>query len=171
MNIYNEIQNPINNDETLKKIIEIYAKCEGQHSDFYKSIIESTDKEHIGQWIPQDENVLFSMLFNTWKENIVKLTPQKFQKLYGHKGNFNDKDFRELQNYLSSISDISTTEEFESIMHQEHGNELLDKAIKKYTFEVKQGSLFDKWHYIDSSKSEQIKNIEEVRTWLKKMLM
>lgn len=152
MNIYNEIQNPINNDETLKKIIEIYAKCEEQHSDFYKSIIESTDKEHIGQWIPQDENVLFSMLFNTWKENIVNLTPQKFQKLYGHKGNFNDKDFRELQNYLSSISDISTTEEFESIMHQEHGNELLDKAIKKYTFEVKQGSLFDKWHYIDSSK-------------------
>lgn len=28
MNIYNEIQNPINNDDTLKKIIEIYAKCE-----------------------------------------------------------------------------------------------------------------------------------------------
>lgn len=152
MNIYNEIQNPINNDDTLKKIIEIYAKCEERHSDFYKSIVEATNKEHIGQWFPEDENVLFANLFNTWKENIVKITPTNFQKLYGHKGNFNDKDFRELQHYLNGISDISTMEEFEQIMHQEHGNELLDKAIKKYTFEVQQGSLFDKWHYIDSAK-------------------
>lgn len=152
MNIYNEIQNPINNDDTLKKIIETYAKCEEKHRDFYTSIMQGTDKEHIDQWFQSDEDYLFAVLFNTWKENITKITPIKFQKLYGHKGEFYDKDFRELQNYLEGISDISTKEEFDQIMHKKHGNELLDKAIKKYTLEVKQGSLFDKWHYIDSAK-------------------
>ena len=152
MNIYNEIQYPINNDDTLKKIIETYAKCEEKHRDFYTSIMQGTDKEHIDQWFQSDEDYLFAVLFNTWKENITKITPIKFQKLYGHKGEFYDKDFRELQNYLDGISDISTKEEFDQIMHKKHGNELLDKAIKKYTLEVKQGSLFDKWHYIDSAK-------------------
>ena len=132
MNIYNEIQNPINNDDTLKKIIETYAKCEEKHRDFYTSIMQCTDKEHIDQWFQSDEDYLFAVLFNTWKENITKITPIKFQKLYGHKGEFYDKDFRELQNYLDGISDISTKEEFDQIMHKKHGSQNIRRYYSKW---------------------------------------
>lgn len=153
MKLYNDIKNPLEDDETLKKIIETYSRCEEKNSNFYSEIMQLTKKDYNGRWRVADEDALKSALFNKWKRNIVNMTSKQFEEFYGRKGNYNDSDFQELKNYLENTSDISSKQEFDKIMHESHNNQLLDEAIKKYTFEMSTKSGWvDNWVYINSRK-------------------
>lgn len=153
MKLYNDIKNPLEDDETLKKIIETYSRCEEKNSNFYSEIMQLTKKDYNGRWRVADEDALKSALFNKWKRNIVNMTSKQFEEFYGRKGNYNDRDFQELKRYLENTPDISSEQEFDDIMHEPHNNKLLDEAIKKYTFELTTRSgWLDNWVYINSRK-------------------
>ncbi len=163
MNLYNDIKNPLEDDETLKKIIETYSMCEEKNSNFYSKIMELTKKDYNGRWRVADEDALKSALFNKWKRNIVNMTSKQFEEFYGRKGNYNDRDFQELKRYLENTPDISSEQEFDDIMHEPHNNKLLDEAIKKYTFELTTRSgWLDNWVYINSRKLAE-KNTSDVK--------
>lgn len=155
MDIYQNVQSPIEDLGNLKRIIQIYSNSAKEGYNFYSELVQTTEKKYANQYIQENSDALMSGIFNIWKNNIINMTLDEYKIFYDGKGNFSDRDFCALKKYLSTIDDVKTSEEVENIMQIGHNNTELDNAIKKYTFEVKQGSLFDKWNYIDSKKLVQ----------------
>ena len=62
MELYENIDNPISSPEVIKKLIELYATCNG---NFYSRLTKSTIKAHTrGEHYKADADIFYSMLFN-----------------------------------------------------------------------------------------------------------
>ncbi len=155
MDLYNSVQSPLDDLDKVKKIIEVYSKSDKDGKDFYKNLVHLSDKKYDGRTSQESVDLLNSMLFNLWKANIVEMNADKYKNFYSGKGNYQDNDFQKLRKQLSLIDDVSTEEEVENIINQFKDNPQFSEAYKKYKYTVNQGSLFDKWLYVDSAKLGQ----------------
>ena len=66
-----------------------------------------------------------------------------------------DKNAKSKALWVVDSDDVSTEEEVENIINRLKANPQLSDAYKKYKYTVNQGSLFDKWLYVDSGKLGQ----------------
>lgn len=76
MQLYNQIKNPLDDETTLEKLVEVYAKSssDGFKSDFYSKLVKSVSKEHTkGLHYSIDADEFYSILFNKWKNTIDTL--------------------------------------------------------------------------------------------------
>ena len=155
MDLYKSVQSPLDDLDKVKKIIEIYSKSSKNGKDFYKNLVELSEKKYAGRTYQESVDKMNSVLFNVWKTNIVEMNEDEYKTFYSGKGNYRDSDFQKLREQLSLIQDVSTEEEVESIINSLKNNPQFSEAYKKYKYTVNQGSLFDKWLYVDSAKLGQ----------------
>lgn len=155
MDLYRSVQSPLDDLDKVKKIIEIYSASDKDGKDFYKKLVYLSEKKYSGRTFQKDLDDFNSLLFNLWKANIVDMTEDEYNSLYLGKGNYQDIDFQKLRKHLSLIDDVHTEEEVENIINKLKDNPQLSESFKKYKYTVNQGSLFDKWIYVDSGKLGQ----------------
>ena len=133
--LYNQIQNPIDNPSVIEKLIKSYAKSNNDSSGFYNNMLMMTEKEYKkGEHFPKDFNTFYSMLFNMWKNNIVSMKEETFIQLY-KEGTLN-KDFVKLRKYLKEIPDVTTKEEADNILYGIKDNKEINKIIRRYNYDV-----------------------------------
>ena len=84
MELYNQIQNPINDPQIMEKLIEIYANS-SEIGGFYTKVTKIVKKEYKkGEHYIEDADKFYSMMFNKWKNNIVTMSKDELYRLgYG----------------------------------------------------------------------------------------
>ena len=94
--IYKKIENPLNDDEVVRKLIEGYSDELGTKK-YYKKLTEvyHDQKKYIGINV-KDKDKFVSELFNEWKNDITLNISDDEIKNYG-------KDFSNLREFLKNI--------------------------------------------------------------------
>lgn len=141
MELYNQIQNPIDDPQVIKKLITAYANSSGNWSGFYNQLIKTVKK----QWVSEkhyaaDRDKFYSMMFNKWKNNIVAMTRAK-PDVYV-------QDFTKLGEYLKDVPDVSTQKETHDVFFGSKNDKELEDAIKKYRW-TKLGE-YSSWRHVCS---------------------
>lgn len=155
MDLYNSVQSPLDDLDKVKKIIEIYSKSDKDGKDFYKNLVHLSEKKYSDKIDQNDIDSFNSLLFNVWKSNIVDMSEDEYNSFYAEKGTYQDKDFQDLREYLSSIKNVSTEAEIDEIIEKLQKNPKYSKAIEKYTYILEQGKSLQRWLYVDSGRLAQ----------------
>lgn len=174
VDIYNSIQNPLDNKDTLLSLLDIYldnekrnVNRENRNQRFFnrsQHFYTSKSNKHISKYYPSIRDDLYSELFEIWKNNIINMTQEKYSEIYGDRGNFNDSDFKELVTYLNEIPTPTTYNEVVSIINNKVKNPLLNQAMSKYSFTTEDYSNFlSSWTHITSSKLAESNNSKNIK--------
>jgi hypothetical protein len=144
MELYNKINNPLDDPSVIDKLIQTYAKS--SLGGFYGGLVKMVEKKDKGQYYIKDADIFFSMMFNQWKKNVVEMTKERFIELAnrGHYGN----DFIRMRNYLKKVEDITTEKESKAILNC-YQDEDLARAFEKYGWSPL--NFGDTWHHVISS--------------------
>lgn len=79
---YNQIQNPLNNQDVLSKLLDVYATSFGSMWEFYGKLTQTVEKKHNkGEYYRADADKFYAMLFNKCKNSIVAMTKEEFIEL------------------------------------------------------------------------------------------
>ena len=135
MNLYNQINNPIDDKEIIKKLIRIYSNISRGYSSFYWKLIECTNKNYRQRQFNKADFEEFSiMMFNKWKNSVVKIENDEFRKLM-EQGIYQE-DFLKMQNYLRNIPAPKTLQEVNNILFNDKNNRELQIALEKYRWDA-----------------------------------
>ncbi|MBP3800716.1 MAG: hypothetical protein J6I85_01600 [Clostridia bacterium] len=155
MDLYNSVQSPLDDLDKVKKIIEVYSKSDKDGKDFYKNLVHLSEKKYSDKIDQNDIDSFNSLLFNVWKSNIVNMSEDEYNSFYSEKGTYQDNDFQDLRDYLSSIKNVSTEAEIDEIIEKLQKNPKYSKAFEKYTYILEQGKSLQRWLYVDSERLAQ----------------
>lgn len=122
---YNQISNPLDNEETMEKLITAYSK----NGSFYNQLTY-IGKKHSGKYSPQSSDSLYSFLFNLWKKYITSMSEHNQNVLLEHK--ILDDDFKVLQEYLKDIPNVKTKKEADDILF--YNKDKIQPIIDKYRY-------------------------------------
>ena len=145
LELYNKSINPLDDDKILAEIVQAYIlKGKFGFWSFYYEIEEiGTEGKKADHPKKKEKDLLWSVLFNIWKDNILnhndKINPQKYN---GH--------FNELVQTLKGIPDISTYAELCSIVEKY-------PVISKYGIMPSGDRL---WNFVLSKNITGIKEID-----------
>lgn len=131
MELYNQIENPIDNPKVIEKLITVYANSSKGLGGFYGQLTKTVSKEYNkGEYYQKDADRFYAMMFNKWKNSIVAMTKDEFVELY-KQGSY-DQDFIKMRNYLRTVPDVSTMQEANDIFFSKKGDNDLEDALEKY---------------------------------------
>ena len=133
MELYDQIHNPIDDQNVIKKLIDAYAK-QG-YSGYYGQLTKIFYKEIPDQYVVNDRDEFYSMLFNKWKNNILAMTKKQFDNQKKYDDDCYGADFIKMRDYLKNISDVSTAKEAKEILHGDKGDIELEEALEKYDWQ------------------------------------
>lgn len=131
MELYDRIQNPLDDPTVIEKLIQAYSKSE--LGLFYNKLTKTIDKKYNGQYYAEDGDRFFSMMFNQWKNNVISMTKERFIELR-NKGSFGN-DFIKMREFLKTLSDVTTMKEANDILDGNNDREIAD-AIEKYNWKA-----------------------------------
>ena len=122
--IYEKIENPLNDDEVIKKLIEGYSDELGT-KQYYKKLTEvyRDQKKYTGINV-KDKDKFVSEIFNEWKNDITKNISDKDIKSY------NNQDFARLRECIKNIPDIKDFKENLKVFNSLKKLDKLDKLDK-----------------------------------------
>lgn len=132
--IYKGMKNPIEDMDTMQRLIKAYAESYPGHQGLYQKLTtpkRKTDDER--KHYVHDKDDFDSLLFNEWKKNILATTEAEYE-MHKKNGTYSE-DFKKVRNYLKTIPDVHTSEEVRHIIYGKKGDEELEKAFAKYTWE------------------------------------
>ena len=123
--IYEKIENPLNDDEVIKKLIEGYSDELGT-KQYYKKLTEvyRDQKKYTGINV-KDKDKFVSEIFNEWKNDITKNISDEDIKSY------NNQDFARLRECIKNIPDIKDFKENLKVFNSLKKLDKLDKDSKK----------------------------------------
>ena len=131
--LFDKVEDPINRDDYIEKIIDIYSKrniYEPKAYAIYLNIPEERnhhDKESLSKIeIPNSER-LYVNLFNKWKNNVIHMSNENYH--FGRNHGLYDEDFLTIHNtllYMPDVKDFSTIQNLR--------NDSLYPAYNKYFF-------------------------------------
>lgn len=131
MELYNQVQNPIEDSKVIEKLINAYANSSKGFGGFYGQLTKTVEKEHTrGQYYKADADRFYSMMFNKWKNSIVALTREQFAELY--KNGSYGQDFIKMREFLKTVPDVKTQKEADDIFFGKYNNKELEDALEKY---------------------------------------
>ena len=139
--LYNNISNPLDNDDFLDYIIDCYS----DNKSIYNSITKyhlSQKKYHNGEYYPAKKDAYWVKLFNIWKANVLVVSDNITSS-----PTYNPKHYHSevaLANYLRSLPEIRTADEFWALANDENN------LIGKYGFQTI--GQYTPWYHIDSAK-------------------
>lgn len=155
IDIYNNISNPLEDESVLDVLSEVYANRQFKLGGFYGSLVETTDKEYVGKYNPDESNKFYAIAFNKWKNAIVNLTKEEFENLKSRKS-YDDRLIK-LRNYLKTVPDVTTKKEASKIMNQSFQDEDLNSAMEDYRWDSTSfltGWLHVKSRYLNAKKGK-----------------
>lgn len=127
--LYNNIENPIDNSEVIKKIIAAYKNS--YYNSLYSELIKEKEEqiEDQKQEIDStDADIFYVMLFNKWKNNIITLSEREILNL-DYVNIYPEEDIKRVIEYLKTIPDLSTKKEIEETLSSE--DEKLNKSFER----------------------------------------
>lgn len=130
IDIYNEMKDPFLSEETLNKLAEIYSNRKFDKGDFYSGLVKATKKEYPKMIDEEEVNNFHVKLFNQWKNSIVALTKEEYQKLKQQKSY--DSRLIKLKEALEQVPNIKTYWEEQIVLEKLSENKELDEALKLY---------------------------------------
>ena len=123
--LYEKIENPLNDDEVIKKLIEGYSD-ELRTKQYYNKLVQVNYKEKKYKGINMDDkDRLVSQIFNEWKNDITKNISDEDIKSY------NNQDFVRLRECIKNIPDIKDFKENSKVFNRLTKLDKLDKDSKK----------------------------------------
>ena len=123
--LYEKIENPLNDDEVIKKLIEGYSDELGT-KQYYNKLVQVNYKEKKYKGINMDDkDRLVSQIFNEWKNDITKNISDEDIKSY------NNQDFVRLRECIKNIPDINDFKENSKVFNRLTKLDKLDKDSKK----------------------------------------
>lgn len=129
--LYNQIQNPLDNQDIIEKLVDIYSQTPAT-SSYYGSLVKQMSPKKTGKFYRKNADEFFAMLFNLWKQKAVSMTKEEFVELYRRKKL--NQDFVAMRNYLKSVPDVQTEEEANRILAGNTNNQEINNAIDKYKY-------------------------------------
>ncbi len=130
IDIYDQMKNPLENEETLDKLVTAYSKRGISQGGFYNQLVFTTKKHYPKSYDPASKTKLYTPSFNRWKNNIVSLTKNEFLALKSK--NRLDNDLIILRNYLKNIPDMENREEVNRFFSHNAKDKILENLMKKY---------------------------------------
>ena len=123
--LYEKIENPLNDDEVIKKLIEGYSDELGT-KQYYKKLTEVyRDQKKYTELNMDDKDRFVSEIFNEWKNDITKNISDEDIKSY------NNQDFARLRECIKNIPDIKDFKENSKVFNRLTKLDKLDKDSKK----------------------------------------
>ena len=123
--MYEKIENPLNDDEVVRKLIEGYSD-ELRTKQYYNKLVQVNYKEKKYKVINMDDkDRLVSQIFNEWKNDITKNISDEDIKSY------NNQDFVRLRECIKNIPDIKDFKENSKVFNRLTKLDKLDKDSKK----------------------------------------
>lgn len=161
MELYNQVQNPIEDPKVIEKLINVYANSSKKFGGFYGQLTKTVEKEHNkGQYHIADADRFYSMMFNKWKNSIVSLTREQFAELY--KNGSYGQDFIKMRNFLRTVPDVKTQKEADDIFFGKYDDKELEDALEKYKWTA--FGEFSGWVHVCSrhvtAKQDKYPNVE-----------
>lgn len=132
IDIYNEMVNPFDYEETLDVLAEAYTKRNG-FGGFYSSLITTTKKDYPNKYNINESDKFYATAFNKWKKGIVTLTKDEFEELKARKS-YDDRLIK-LRNYLKTVPDVTTSKEASQILNQRFEDKDLETAMEDYRWD------------------------------------
>ena len=124
--IYEKIENPLNDDEVVRKLIESYSDELGTKS-YYNKLVQVNFKEKKYKEINmEDKDRLVSQIFNDWKKDLTLNIKDDEIKKY-------NKEFPPLREFLKNIPYVKSAKEFFKINGKVDADEQLETIYSKYT--------------------------------------
>lgn len=154
--IYSSVENPLDNEEMLKKIVEAYSKSSRTDlfgsSDLYSSLVKMNQTKDSSQINLDDREAFMVETYNQWIDNMLSLNDAHIQYLEKSRG----MDARQMQQYLRSFGKVSSMDDIKRLK----SNPLFDEEINGW-------ELQDGWEHI---KSQYISGRTESRISVKHRL-
>lgn len=126
---FKKIKNPLENDDTLNNLIELYSNRGLSFNDYYHGLFQLYSKnKHF--YNPKEYDKLYVDAFNTWRKYVLSISEQKKEQLI--KDGKIDSDFSTLQKFLKALPPVKTKKEADMVLSVE--DEKLEKAMKKYRY-------------------------------------
>lgn len=124
--MYEKIENPLNDDEVIRKLIEGYSDELGTEQ-YYKKLVQVNYKEKKYKDINmEDKDRLVSQIFNDWKKDLTLNIKDDEIKKY-------NKDFPYLREFLKNTPYVKSAKEFFKIQRKVDVDEQLETIYSKYT--------------------------------------
>ena len=147
--IYDNVENPLDNPTILQKIIEAYSKSSRTDvfgsSDIYNSLVKMNHTRDNSGIDLSDKEVFLVETYNQWIENVLNLGEQDIKRLEGE-----GIKAKEMQEYLQSFGKVSSLQDIEKLTN----NSLFDD--EKNGWEVNDGWEHIKSQYISARKESRI---------------
>lgn len=140
--LYEKMENPLNDDEVVRKLIEGYSD-ELNTKLYYNKLVQVNYKQKKHTETNMDDKDRFvSELFNEWKNDItLNISDDEIEK-YG-------KDFSHLREFFKNMPDIKNAKEFFKINGKIDVDEQLETIYSKYT----PFSHGESWTYITHNRT------------------
>lgn len=140
MKLYNDILNPLDDQNTLEQLIKIYS----EGSDFYTSIMRTTKSKKNNDYDQKSYDNFHASMFNAWKKGLLSITTAQYEQAI--KQGIYQKDIYKLVALLKKTPDINTYEEEQDFYNRSYADKEIDSAIDKYRWDA--SSLYSEWTHI-----------------------
>lgn len=154
--VYSSVENPLENEEMLKKIVEAYSKSIRTDvffsSNLYNSLVKMNQTKDSSQIDLADREAFMVEAYNQWIDNMLSLDDAQIQYLEKSRG----MDAKQMQQYLRGFGKVSSMDDIKRLK----SNPLFDEEINGW-------ELQDGWEHI---KSQYISGRTESRIQVKHRL-
>ena len=154
--VYSSVENPIDNEEILKNIVEAYSKSNRTSllgsSNLYSSLVKMNQTKDSSQINLDDREAFMVEAYNQWIENMLKLDDAHIQYLEKSRG----MDAKQMQQYLRGFGKVSSMDDIKRL-----------KSNPLFEEEVNGWELQDGWEH---TKSQYISGRTENRIQVKHRL-
>ena len=148
LDIYNNIQNPINDPDIINQMINISGDDSRFGFNFYDKMINQ--KKHGKAIINKDELLqdLFEVgTFRKWRSEVLSMTKEEINEFikFGVYG----EDFYKLRSYLKNIPEVRTMDDYNNIRYSHEVTKEIKALFDKYYWTVYNDS--NSWIHVSSN--------------------
>lgn len=137
--IYDNIENPLNNPNVLKQIVSAYSKSNRTSvfgcSDLYSSMVKMNQSKDNSSINARDKEIFLVETYNQWIENIINLDQKHIDYLEKSKG----MNAGKIQEYLKNFGKVTSMEDIKKLK----SNPLFENELNNW-------ELNDGWEHIKS---------------------
>lgn len=143
IDIYNNIENPLDNDELLDILANAYKNRRGS---FYHNLVRNTKKKYSQKYMPAEADKFYANAFNKWKQGLLSLTSEELEDLKARQ-KF-DNRIHKLIEYLKTTPNVKNEQEARQILYGQKNDKELESAIEDYSWESL--GAFSGWIHVNS---------------------
>lgn len=140
-NIYEKIKNPLDDDNLMKSLINMYSQSLDK-DDFYKVLV---NKKVESNSLQKDIDEFYCLMFNEWKNSIIEMSFKQFSNLV--KNENYKKNFSKMREFLEKLPDVKTKEEIGEIIFGNYKGKDFEVSEMLQTYYWSKSDNSD-WEYV-----------------------